>query len=129
MLTSKQIHEFKSILDDRFRVLREKIRRELLNSDDQRYIELAGEVHDREEESVADMLVDVQLASIDRHIHEIRDIDAALTRIAVGSYGICIDCKNNIEADRLVAYPTAKRCQPCQTEYERMHAAEGGTSL
>lgn len=107
----------------------EEIRLDLLESDDQHYIDLAGRVHDRGEESVADLLVDLQLASIDRHIQEIKDIDAALMRVAAGNYGMCIDCESSIAVDRLKAYPTAMRCQPCQVVYERLHAGRSGPSL
>lgn len=129
MLTDTQIHDFKKKLDNRFFELREEIRLELLKSDDQHYIDLAGQVHDCAEASVADLLVDLQLASIDRHIQEIRDIDGALMRIAAGSYGVCIDCESSIAVERLQAYSTAKRCQPCQVEYERLHAGRSGPSL
>jgi RNA polymerase-binding protein DksA len=129
MLTGNQIHDFKKKLDDRFYELWEEIRLDLLKSDDQHYIELAGRVHDRGDESVADLLVDLQLASIDRHVQEIRDIDAALMRIAAGNYGMCIDCESSIAVDRLEAWPTAKRCQPCQVEYERLHVGGSGPSL
>ena len=129
MLTDTQIHDFKKKLNNRFFELREEIRLELLKSDDQHYIDLAGQVHDRAEASVADLLVDLQLASIDRHIQEIRDIDGALMRIAAGSYGTCVDCESPIDVDRLQAWSTAKRCQPCQVEYERLHAGGKGPSL
>ena len=129
MLTNDQIHDFKKILDDRFFELREEIRRELLESEDQHYIDLAGQVYDRGDASVADLLVDLQLASLDRHTEEIRDIDAALMRIAAGNYGVCIDCEVSIEVDRLKAYPTAKRCQPCQARYENLHVGGETPSL
>jgi DnaK suppressor protein len=129
MLTNNQIHDLKTKLDDRFFELREEIRRELLESDNQHYIDLAGRVHDLGEASVADLLVDLQLASIDRHIQEIRDIDAALIRIAAGNYGTCIDCNDSITVDRLEAYPTAKRCQPCQAGYENLYVGGGTPSL
>jgi len=129
MLTENQVHEFKKKLDDRFYKLREEIRLELLESDDQHYIDLAGRVHDIGEASVADLLVDLQLASIDRHIQEIRDIDAALMRIAAGSYEICVHCKRPIVIDRLTAYPTAKRCRPCQVNYEHCYTSGKRPSL
>ena len=129
MLTGNQIHDFKKKLDDRFYELWEEIRLDLLKAGDQHYIDLAGRVHDRGDESVADLLVDLQLASIDRHVQEIRDIDAALMRIAAGNYGMCIDCESSIAVDRLEAWPTAKRCQPCQVEYERLHVGGSGPSL
>ena len=129
MLTENQIHEFKKQLDDRFYVLREEIRLELLKSDDQHFIDLAGRVHDIGEASVADLLVDLQLASIDRHIQEIRDIGSALMRIAAGNYETCAYCKRSIALDRLRAYPTATRCQPCQANYEHCYTGGSGPSL
>jgi RNA polymerase-binding protein DksA len=119
MPTQHQINAFRESLEQRFRQVREDIRQALLRSDEQSYIELAGRVHDVEEESVADLLVDVSLADIDRHVEEIRDIDAALTRIATGSFGTCCDCGEAIELQRLEAYPTARRCRPCQATYEK----------
>ena len=118
MLSKYQIRDLKKKLDDRFFDLREEIRLELLQSDDQTYIALAGQVHDIGEASVADLLVDLQFAEIDRHVQEIRDIDAALMRIAGGEYGACEDCKTSIAIERLQAYPTAKRCHRCQVKHE-----------
>ena len=129
MLTDKQLHEMQKKLKDRFYALREEIRLELLNSEEQSYIELAGRVHDLEEESVADVLYDLQLANMDRHIEEIRAIDAALMRIADRSYGSCVDCGAEIDMQRLQAYPTAKRCLDCQAMHEKTYAHETMSSL
>ena len=129
MLNRDQINAFRENLELRFRELREEIRQALLQSDEQSYIELAGRVHDMEEASVADLLVDVSLADIDRHVGEIRDIDAALGRIATGTYGVCTDCGEGIEVARLEAHPTAKRCRPCQVIQENRQTAPRGGSL
>ena len=122
MLTESQMLEFKMQLKDRFSDVREEIRQELLRSDDQHFIDLAGQVHDLEDESVADLLVDLNLAMIDMHVEQIRDIDASLMSIAQGGYGVCIDCGIDIAFERLNAYLTAKRCTSCQSAYERNHA-------
>ena len=129
MLNKSQIRDLKKILDDRFFDLREEIRLELIDTDDQTYIELAGRVHDTAEASVADLLVDLQLADIDRHVREIRDIDAALLRIAAGKYGVCSDCERSVAIDRLQAYPTAKRCHRCQVKHEHCYAGSSGPSM
>ena len=129
MATTKQLGELKSKLEERHRQLRHEIREELLASDEEHYIDLAGQVHDLEEESVADLLVDLGLAIIDMHINEIRDIEAALRRMHVGAYGACIDCDIEVEIDRLRAFPTAKRCLPCQANYERNYAGHTTFSL
>lgn len=114
--------EFKRTLEQRYKELREEIRQELLKSDEQHFIDLAGQVHDLQDESVADLLVDLNLAILDMHIEEIRDIDSALIRLAKGSYGKCSECDTSISVDRLHAWPTAARCQPCQERYEQSHA-------
>ena len=121
--------EFKRILQKRYSELREEIRQELLKSDEQHFIDLAGQVHDLQDESVADLLVDLDLAILDMHIEEIRDIDASLMRIASGSYGQCMDCNTDIAEARMRAWPTAKRCQPCQTHFESSHAVPAHPSM
>ena len=122
MLTARQLRELKATLEQRGRLLREDIRQELLDSDEEHYIDVAGQVHDLEEESVADLLVDLGLSIIDMHINELRDVEAALRRIHVGAYGVCIECDDELDLARLRAFPTAKRCLMCQENYERNHA-------
>ncbi|HUO54566.1 MAG TPA: TraR/DksA C4-type zinc finger protein [Rhodoblastus sp.] len=46
-------------------------------------------------------------------LQEIRQIRAALDRIAQGSYGICAKCGEPIDPKRLKALPTATRCIAC----------------
>ena len=47
---------------------------------------------------------------------------AAEERVAAGRYGICIDCGRAIDYERLEAYPSAKRCLPCQQHREKTRA-------
>ena len=129
MLTESQLQEFKARLKEQFCDVREEIRLELLRSDDQHFIDLAGQVHDLEEESVADLLVDLNLAIIDMHVEQIRDIDAALINIAKGNYGMCDDCRVDIAVERLQASLTATRCTRCQSAYERTHAGPESHTL
>ncbi len=113
----------------RYGVLREEIRACLEASGKEDYRKLAGEVADSGEESLADLLVDVRLAEIDRDVEEIKDIDAALARMHSGDYGLCIDCGAPIPYARLQAYPTAKRCEPCQRKRERTFSSPGAPTL
>ena len=51
---------------------------------------------------------------------EIRNISAALQRMEVGEYGICIECGTDIEKGRINAHPYAKQCIDCaRLEEER----------
>ncbi len=120
---------FDSLLRTRLDVLRRAIHEALLRSDTETYGELAGRVHDAEEEALADLLTDVNLAEISRDVQEIRDIDAALRRIASRTYGACLDCGEPIDPHRLGIHPTAKRCLDCQRTYESRPAALRPPSL
>jgi len=81
MLTPEQIKEFQITLEKRYRELLEEIHQALLQSDEERFQKLAGEVHDMEELSVADLLVDLNYAEIDHLLDELREVEDALRRI------------------------------------------------
>lgn len=112
--TDLDIPRFESRLRARLGALRAHIHDTLLRCDAETYGQLAGQVHDVEEDALADLLVDVNLAELTREVEEVRDIDVALRRILTGVYGQCIDCAERIGPARLDAYPTAKRCLECQ---------------
>lgn len=44
---------------------------------------------------------------------ELKAIDAALKRLADGTYGTCVRCGNPISAERLEAVPHAALCRDC----------------
>lgn len=53
---------------------------------------------------------------LDRRIIQTRK---ALTRIKIGKYGICEDCGQMIDTDRLMVYPEATRCAKDQAKREK----------
>jgi DnaK suppressor protein len=110
-------------LRERRQVLRNEIHDSLLRSQHEGHAQIAGQVHSREDEALADLLVDINLAEVTRDVGELRDIDAALKRISLGTYGVCIDCGTRIASDRLQAYPVAKRCTGCQRRREKLRAS------
>jgi len=105
-------------LQERSQALRRDIQRELVKADSERYEELAGRVSDSGEKAVADLLVDLDLAEITRDVEELREVEGALLRIARGTWGYCMDCGEEIEAERLAALPSASRCLRCQQRAE-----------
>jgi DnaK suppressor protein len=46
---------------------------------------------------------------------ELNEIEAALARIGEGTYGLCVDCGEEISRARLKGDPAAKRCNTCET--------------
>ncbi len=45
--------------------------------------------------------------------NQLKDISAALERIAQGNYGVCEKCKSPIALDRLKVSPEARLCSNC----------------
>ena len=95
----------------------------LARSESEGYAEIAGRVSDLEDQSLADLLVDVNLAEVTRDVQEIRAIEYALRRMALGSFGICVSCGERIEHERLEAYTIANRCAACQRAHEDSHVS------
>ena len=53
---------------------------------------------------------------------ELREIDAALSRIDDGTYGECQGCGEPIARPRLVALPEARLCVACASKQDRSPA-------
>lgn len=49
-------------------------------------------------------------------LSELRRIDAALCQYDIGLYGICSDCEEEIEPERLDADPCVQRCGKCEAK-------------
>jgi RNA polymerase-binding transcription factor DksA len=150
-LSKSQRAELSARLDERYALLIREVREELERSENQQYVELINRAPaDIGDQSVGDALADLNLAIIDRHIREIRDIEQARGRLnasrpshAAGpearSAGggpssqkpidVCCDCGQEIEFKRLLAYPTASRCVVCQEQRERTYAHESTPTL
>ena len=80
---------------------------------------------------VGDARYSAGMAHVDkqRDQEELMAIEAARGRIDDGSYGECVDCGKAIPVERLKAQPTALRCVPCQTAYEKTHPAAPSFSV
>jgi DnaK suppressor protein len=95
------------------------VRRELEKHEGQQYEDLiqgAGDAHD---DATADLLVDLNLAEINRDVEELRAVHAAIARLERGEYGVCQSCGTEIPAARLEAVPHAALCVDCQARRER----------
>ena len=46
------------------------------------------------------------------------DIDAALKRMEIGTYGKCERCHTAIPRERLAVLPMVRFCMPCQAAHE-----------
>jgi len=66
------------------------------------------------------LTIEREMASrgLSRNASMVRELRAALNRIADGSYGTCVDCDESIQPRRLAAVPWAARCLNCQEDTE-----------
>ena len=129
-LTKTQCAKLERKLEKQYDSLLEQVRDALEKSENQQYVELIDRSPaDSGDQATGDALADLNLAIIDRHVREIRDIEATRLRLREGSFGTCIDCGAGIGFERLLAYPTAKRCLVCQRQHEKTYAHEGNPTL
>jgi RNA polymerase-binding protein DksA len=91
--------------------------------------ETAGTLYDDagEESAYDNHLADTATETYDRELdytleenseHVLGEIEAALTRIEGGTYGICANCSKQISEERLEALPWATLCIDCQRNLE-----------
>lgn len=122
-ITGQQLRQFDRKLRAQRDVLLSAARDELLHGEEQAFAAIAGEVPDVGDQATAAALTDFDNEIARRHDVAIREIDAALARIRSGEFGTCPDCGSEIGVERLMAFPTARRCVTCQSLHERTYAS------
>lgn len=128
-LTQDQLKKLESQLRERQQMLTEEVSEKRHDTASASTEEVMGGVGDPGDESVAREQVDLALEEAARDTHELHEIEAALARIADGSYGTCIDCDIDIDYRRLQAQPAAVRCVECQSKREKTFAHRETPSL
>lgn len=115
-LTQQQIKHLSELMDLRFAREVEEIRTVRERTRGQRE---EGVPADWIDAALVEAAVATDDAVINQDLEDARDIKAARERLSTGTYGVCIDCGEAIAYERLLAYPTAKRCIHCQRVYEQ----------
>ena len=113
-LSESQMALLENQLREQQAELRAEVQGERAESDSERDRRSAREVQDRGDEANTDQWREANAAMIDHHVDEISGIQAALSRVDSGTYGLCVDCGESIGFQRLQAYPSANRCLECQ---------------
>lgn len=78
----------------------------------------AMQVEDSPELSDANLTSEIDFSLAQMRSETLANINTALDRLAVGEYGRCVDCDDEISAMRLAAIPFATRCRSCAEEHE-----------
>lgn len=108
----------KGFLNDQLKNLKKR-RKDIAESDPfedvSRINDNASPDADAEEQFGHDRSVAVK-EQLDRKIVQTR---RALSRLKIGKYGVCENCGNMIDTDRLMIYPEATLCVTCEKKKEK----------
>lgn len=119
-LNEAQLDTIRRLLDDRERTLRDEVRA-VKEAAAERPSAIARQVEDTVEDAQDRLQTGLEHVDLLRDQEELRDIEQARDRMVDGSYGMCLDCGREIPFERLKAQPSAKRCVPCQSAFEKKH--------
>jgi len=72
-----------------------------------------------DDDAVVNVLNDARISTMTRASTQLGLVEAGLTAITLGKYGVCEDCARHIGFKRLSVNPTAVCCMPCQTRREK----------
>lgn len=128
-MSKEQIAKFKAQLQQDRAAALGSVQEELRQTGDPDDLSLEKIPNDTGDRSEMDRETDTNIAMAQRHAAELEDIDAALGRIADGSYGECEECGVDIGMARLEAQPTARLCIECQERLEQKPDAAGRPTL
>ena len=128
-LTPPELASLASRLRERQAALRAEIKAHLGAGTDTGIVGLSSVPTETDDWGVGDELAARDLAEARQQLAALSDVDAALSRVAAGSYGECIDCGEPIAIARLKAYPAATRCIDCQEAYEKREAGPPLTAV
>jgi DnaK suppressor protein len=79
---------------------------------------------DQADETQSAMEREFVIRNLDSSAHLLRNVAAALRRIEDGTYGVCLECEEEINPKRLAAVPWTPLCIGCQEEADRDQAAQ-----
>lgn len=128
-LSQEQRRQIGQQLITKYQSMLEDIDEEKRQSDDAQYQNLAGDVRDPGDDSVADLMTDLNATILHKHLHALQEIEQAQQRLKADTINTCVDCDQEIGFQRLLAYPTAMRCLNCQAQHERNYSGHESPSL
>lgn len=104
-----------------FKDLLLKQRSEILNKADnfrnESAIEATGQ-GDEGDQAVSELSLSLTLRLQERQTQLLQKIDRALAKIDEGSFGLCEQCEEPLQKNRLIARPVATLCIACKEEQE-----------
>ena len=129
MLTGAQRGTLAKQLEARRKVLRTELQDKLNTQDNPALLGLRNRMEETDDWAVAALETALDVAEVSRDAAEIREVEAALARMADGTFGECLACGQAIPYLRLVASPSAPLCIACQEKLEATLGRGGPATL
>jgi len=98
----KRLRKEQKVLTEQIEIEKKKVEPSLTANPDRTEIAMEYAYRDR------------RLSVLERLEDQLNDVNRALERIGEGTYGICTNCGQPIQAERLEALPWADLCIDCQ---------------
>lgn len=118
-LTPQQLEHFKKKLIDKKQDIESQLSAFAKKNGEIRndYQTVFEQIGDRPDENADEVTMYQENLAIEHELEDnLMEIDAALSRIADGTYGICTDCNQMISLERLEIIPEATLCIKCEKE-------------
>lgn len=115
---SVRVNRLKKILLDKKRKMWTELRDELFRKLGKEYNAQFDNPRDIEEMALIDIIEDTGIAVADIRRQELEKMDEALRKLEDGTYGVCSECGEDIEEERLKVMPFATACVKCKSDKE-----------
>jgi len=112
---TSELNYFKEILQSR----KEQIEKNIQGVNTELDQITAQELNDEGDHASANNNSMVESAIVQQQMHELKEIEVALEKIANGEYGICEMCEDEIGFQRLKVKPHAVYCIDCREIAEK----------
>lgn len=106
-MTTEQIQQFKKLLEDKQKDLKEEIEKHQKVKDFGSDVDPDEETHESEE-------FYNELSMVQTLKQELTQVEAALEKITKGTYGRCEKCQKEIEFELLKINPESRLCRDCK---------------
>ena len=100
-----------------------EMKKDLINKLNERYNEALSFGNDGGQDAADEAYniynKNLMLGKVETDALKLQLVDQALIRITNGTYGVCIECEDEIEERRLEYVPFARFCTECKSEMEK----------
>ena len=116
-MTTKELADFRTVLEARQTELEALLRnREVIA------VNLSSDVLDQIQHAQER---EMAIGNLERASSRLSEVRTALQRIQLGTFGICLDCEEEVSLKRLAALPWTTLCLACREAADRNQALNG----